>query len=251
MKTLKIEYLPLSELTPYANNAKKHTPEQVEQIKKSIQEFGFNDPIAVWKNNEIIEGHGRFIAGKELGIESVPIIRLDDLSDEGRKAYMLAHNKLTMNTDFDIDLLNEELDGILEYNMADFGFDVLDELITDIEEGESKYTTKVNVPQYEPTGKYVELEDLCDKSKTQELVDEIMASSVPENVKMFLIEAAHRHSKFNYKNIAEYYARADKETQELMEHSALVIIDFEDAIANGYVKLEQSILEQIEGDDDE
>lgn len=118
---LTIEYMPLSELKAYSNNAKIHTAEQIEQIKKSIQEFGMNDPIAIWKNNEIIEGHGRLIACSELGIDQVPVIRLDELSDEQRRAYMLVHNQLTMNTDFDIDLLNMELDDITDINMEDFG----------------------------------------------------------------------------------------------------------------------------------
>lgn len=96
----------------------------MEQIKKSIQEFGFNDPIAVWHDNEIVEGHGRLLAVMEMDeIEKIPVIRLDDLTDEQRKAYMLVHNKLTMNTDFDIDLLNLELDSIVDIDMSDFGFE--------------------------------------------------------------------------------------------------------------------------------
>jgi hypothetical protein len=251
MKDLAIEYINIEEIKPYENNAKIHTPEQIERIKDSIQAWGFNDPIAIWNDGEIIEGHGRYQAAMELGMETVPVIRLDHLDEEGRRAYMLVHNKLTMDTGFDLDILNEEIERILSYNMEDFGFDVLDELLTDTEQEESKYTTKVQVPQYEPTGKIVELEDLCNKAKTESLIEEINESTVPEDVKQFLIEAAHRHSVFNYKNIAEYYARADKETQELMERSALVIIDFDDAIANGYASLEQSILNQIEDDEDD
>ena len=119
---LKIEYVKTEDLKPYANNAKIHTAEQVEQIKKSILEFGMNDPIAVWKDNEIIEGHGRLIACLELGIEEVPIIRLDQLTDEQRRAYMLVHNQLTMNTGFDINVLSMELEDIT-LDMSEFGFD--------------------------------------------------------------------------------------------------------------------------------
>lgn len=122
---LKIEYVKKEDLKPYANNAKIHTAEQVEQIKKSIKEFGFNDPVAVWHDNEVIEGHGRLMAVMDMDdITEVPIIRLDDLSDEERKAYMLVHNKLTMNTDFDSDLLDIELDDILNIDMTDFGFEL-------------------------------------------------------------------------------------------------------------------------------
>lgn len=121
---LKIEYVNKEDLKPYANNAKIHTAEQIEQIKRSIEEFGFNDPIALWKDNEIIEGHGRLLAVMEMDdIKQVPIIRLNDLTDEQRKAYTLVHNKLTMNTNFDFDLLDLELENI-NLDMEQFGFDV-------------------------------------------------------------------------------------------------------------------------------
>ncbi len=138
---LNIEYLPTTELKTYANNAKIHTTEQIEQIKKSIQEFGFNDPIAVWKDNEIIEGHGRLMAALELGIEELPIIRLDNLTDEQRKAYTLVHNKLTMNTDFDFDILNIELDDIVDFDMSEYGFNLEIEEEGPIEAVEDNYET--------------------------------------------------------------------------------------------------------------
>ena len=119
---LRIEYVSKQDLKPYANNAKIHTAEQIEQIKRSIEEFGFNDPVAVWHDNEIIEGHGRLLAVMEMDdIQEVPIIRLDDLTDEERRAYTLIHNKTTMNTGFDVELLEEELAG-LDIDMEEFGF---------------------------------------------------------------------------------------------------------------------------------
>lgn len=95
----------------------------MEQIKKSIREFGFNDPIAVWHDNEIVEGHGRLLAAMQMEeLETVPVIRLDDLTDEQRKAYAIAHNKLTMNTDFDLDALAREIESIETLDLTDFGF---------------------------------------------------------------------------------------------------------------------------------
>lgn len=138
---LKIEYLPLADLKPYVNNAKLHPAEQVEQIKRSITEFGFDDPIAVWGDNTVIEGHGRLIAANELGLETVPVIRLDHLTDEQRKAYALVHNKLTMNSDFDVDTLAAELDGIFDIDMSEFGFDFLDD------EEEPKDITEDEAPE--------------------------------------------------------------------------------------------------------
>lgn len=124
MNKLTIEYLPLEDLKPYANNAKIHTEEQVQQIRKSIEEFGMNDPIAIWKDNEIIEGHGRLLACQQMGMKEVPVIRLDDLTDEQRRAYMNVHNNLTMNTGFDVNILSEELGKIESIDMAQFGFDL-------------------------------------------------------------------------------------------------------------------------------
>ena len=124
MDNLKIEYVDINTLKEYEKNAKLHPQEQIEQIKKSIQEFNMIDPIGVWKDNSIIEGNGRYKACMQLGIKEVPIIRLDHLSDEERKAYTLAHNKLTMNSDFDLDILNDELDDILNIDMSEFGFDL-------------------------------------------------------------------------------------------------------------------------------
>ena len=143
---LKIEYVDIDSIKRYKNNAKLHPREQIEQIKKSIQEFGNNDPIAVW-HNEIVEGHGRYDALKELGEKEIPIIRLDNLTDEQRKAYTLVHNKLTMNSDFDMETLNLELESIIDIDMTDFGFELFNEIEESAEE-DNPYTTKINIPQY-------------------------------------------------------------------------------------------------------
>lgn len=240
MEKLKIEYLDINTIKPYKNNAKQHPREQIEQIKNSIKSFEMIDPIGIWKD-EIVEGHGRLIACKELGYTEVPIIRLDHLSDEERKAYTLAHNKLTMNSDFDIDILNEELDDILNIDMSDFGFDIDILKDTDNIEEENPYTTKINIPQYEIKGEQPEINELIDIEKTNELIKEIDKSNITKEQKEFLIKAAQRHLGFNYSKIAEYYAHQDKEMQELMEKSALVIIDFDDAIKNGYAELKNEI----------
>ena len=134
---LQIELVPITAIKPYENNAKIHTREQIEQIKKSIVEFGNNDPIAIDGEGIIIEGHGRLMALQELGYTEVEVIRLGHLNEEQRKAYTLVHNKLTMNTGFDLDILAEELQAIETINMKDYDFDldIADDLILeDIEE---------------------------------------------------------------------------------------------------------------------
>ena len=113
---MKIEKVKIEEIKLYENNAKLHPEWQVEQIKNSIIEFGFNDPIAIDENNIIIEGHGRYLALKELNYTEVEIIRLDHLTEEQKVAYAIAHNKLTMNTDFDTEKLRMELSKLEESN---------------------------------------------------------------------------------------------------------------------------------------
>lgn len=142
---LKIEYVPKESLKPYLNNAKIHTAEQIEQIKKSIEEFSFNDPIGIYGDNEVVEGHGRLLAVMEMDdVKEVPVIRLDHMSSEERRAYALVHNQLTMNSGFNFDLLQEELDS-LSIDMGDFGFHTasfseqdLSDLFADAPEKESK-----------------------------------------------------------------------------------------------------------------
>lgn len=106
---LKIEYLPLDALIPYEGNARKHAPEDIEQIKESILADGFNDPIGIWKGNIIIEGHGRLLAAKELGMETVPVIRLDHLTDTQRRDYAIRHNRTAELSGWDFTKLEEEL----------------------------------------------------------------------------------------------------------------------------------------------
>ena len=123
---LKVVMVPTDDLVMYDRNAKLHPAEQVDQIAASIEEFNFADPIAAWHDENgdsvIIEGHGRLMAARKLGIEELPVIYLDYLSDEQRRAYGLVHNKLTMNSDFDFELLQNELDMVTSIDMEDFGF---------------------------------------------------------------------------------------------------------------------------------
>lgn len=122
MNNLKVEYVPIDSVKPYEKNAKIHTAEQIEQIKNSINQFGMVDPIGVW-HDTIVEGHGRYIACQELGMDTIPVVKLDHLTDKQRKAYAIAHNKLTMNTNFENELLGEDLKELMdEIDMVDLGF---------------------------------------------------------------------------------------------------------------------------------
>lgn len=106
---------------------------------------------------------------------------------------------------------------------------------------ETRYTTKVETPTYEPKARQPHILELVDRGKCDRLIQKIESSGVSDAEKKFLIEAAHRHSVFWYDKIADYYAHASDEMKSLMEASALVIIDYDDALKNGFVKLQKSI----------
>jgi len=109
---------------------------------------------------------------------------------------------------------------------------------------EQKYSSKIEAPIYEPKNVKPHILELCDKSKTHRIINEIKQSSLSNDEKFFLIDAARRHNVFNYEKIADYYAHSSKEMQTLMERSGLVIIDFDKAIEYGYVKLCEEIKKQ-------
>lgn len=122
---MEITKIKVADIKPYFNNAKLHPQSQIEQIKRSITEFGNNDPIAVDENNVIIEGHGRLLALQELGYDEVECIVLKGLTDDQKNAYRLIHNQLTMNSGWDLEKLEEELKNI-DIDMGDFDFETQD-----------------------------------------------------------------------------------------------------------------------------
>lgn len=146
---MQIEKVKIVDLLEYKNNAKEHPQWQIEQIVESIEKFGFNDPIAIDENNTIIEGHGRLYALQEMGADEVECIRLSHLGENEKKAYILAHNKLTMNTEFDADLLAQELGEIEGIDMSSFGF-LMDPLIEVVEDD---FDDEAAIEQPEPIAK--------------------------------------------------------------------------------------------------
>lgn len=240
---MKVDFIDPAELVPYTKNAKQHPPAQVERIANSIKRFGWQQPIVVDRNRVVIIGHGRLAAAKMLNLEKVPVVYADNLSDEDVKALRLADNK-TNESEWIDSFLSEELAelDIAGIDMSQFGF----ESVGDLDDIANPYTGKVNIPQYDPTGENPPIDQLVDKTKTAELLKEIDESSLPDDEKAFLRLAAQRHLAFNYKKVAEYYANASEEMQELMEKSALVIIDYEDAIAYGYTRLNDTVTEMFD-----
>ena len=175
--------LKLDDLTPYENNAKEHPEEQLDQIRESIQQFGFCDPIAVWgDDNTIVEGHGRYLVLKEMGETEVDCIRLDHLTDEERRAYTLAHNKLTMNSGFDFQILEDELDAINDIDMSYFGFNPPENEPNWFEERE-RYDNEMledESEEYQEFVKKFEAKRTTDDCYTPDLVYNAIADHVAE-----------------------------------------------------------------------
>lgn len=233
---MKVTEMSVKDLKPYAKNTKKHDKTQIANVAESIKQYGFVQPIVIDKDNNIVIGHCRYEAAKKLKLENVPCVCADELTEEQVKALRIVDNK-SNESPWDMDFLADELAEV-DLSMFDFDFG-----LGDNENEENPYTQKIEIPHYEITGEKPSFEEMYDREKENELISEIENSNVSEKEKEFLIEAAHRHCCFNYRNIAEYYAHASAEMQKLMEKSALVIIDYENAIANGYVELSEKIKE--------
>ncbi len=239
----------LEEIQPYENNP-RFNDEAVDAVAASIREFGFKVPIVLDAEGVIVAGHTRWKAAKMLGIETVPCVVADDLTPEQIKAFRLADNKVSELAEWNEEALAKELAGIVDIDMSAFGFDGEDGDLGD-EMLDNPYTTAINIPQYEITGKEPTFAEMLDTGKADELLAEIEQSGVSEDEKAFLIRAAHRHNVFHYGNVAEYYAHASPEMQALMEKSGLVIIDVDDAIANGFANLANTVSGLMnEGDED-
>nr|DAH71998.1 MAG TPA: ParB protein [Caudoviricetes sp.] len=252
---MEIVYKKINELIPYINNARTHDEEQIDQICASINEYGWTNPVLIDEKGMIIAGHGRVEAGKKLDIKEVPCIVLSGLTEAQKKAYIIADNKMALNAGWDEDLLKLELDNLKELDfdleLTGFSTEELDEFFKEDEEEnetlqDNPYTIKTDIPHYEIKGEEPLLEELIDEEKTNKLIEKINQSNISEENKHFLIKSAQRHLTFNYSKIAEFYAHQDKEMQELMEDSALVLIDYKDAIKNGYVKLSKNLEEIFE-----
>jgi DNA modification methylase len=135
----KIEWLSVETLIPYAKNARTHSDEQVAQIAGSIKEFGFNNPVLVDKDNSVIAGHGRLMAARKLGMDKVPVVQLGHMTEAQRKAYVLADNRIALNSGWDTGMLTLELQDLkddIDLSLLGFDPDELDALLNPIEETE-------------------------------------------------------------------------------------------------------------------
>lgn len=250
---------PLDEIHPYADNPKEHPQRQLDKLETRIREEGWNVPIVVdatHEPGEIVKGHARYYTARDrLGLSEVPVVWQDYETEAHKRAARIADNRVA-ESEWDDDLLSVELELIDESDIPpeQTGFDE-DELIEYSEaltpddpdaDSDIKYTDKIKTPVYEPTqDEAPELGECYDTERYEELRAEIEAADVPDEMREFLQLAAQRHVIFDYENIAEFYAHADPETQELMEALTLVIVDYDQAVEQGFVDFADNVLEGV------
>lgn len=249
--------VPIDEVSNHPRNVRQG---DVGAIAESLKEHGQYRPIVVQRSTGyVLAGNHTLKAAKALGWKKVAVTYVE-CDDERALRILLADNRTNDLATYDDGALAELLKELTESETGLAGTmydgDALDQLLSDLaetnftEEGTNAYTQKVAVPQYEIVGEEPSTKELVDLGKTGELIREIDKADLPEDVAEFLRLAAHRHARFNYRKIAEFYPHQPKEIQRLMEQSVLVIIDADDAIANGYATFQKTIDELIEEDRD-
>mgnify|MGYP004465831581 FL=1 len=249
------ERVELSALRENPDNPQTVTEEEFGKLRDSMRRIhGFlrTRPLLVEEDGTIKCGNKRFRALVRNGVLVVPadyVRRLSDYTPEEVREFILQDN--LQRGDWDVDKLLAQYSAD-ELKALGGGFDeLIAEFAAKEAESEFEYSSKIEAPQYNITGDNPELDDLYDTEKADALAKEIDEADVPKKVKAFLKVAAMRHVVFNFRNIAEYYAHADAKVQRLMEKSALVIIDFEDAIRNGFVVVSERMAALRGGDESE
>lgn len=243
--------LELAQMTELQGKLKERTDIDYDKIKLSIIKFGFSFPFFVWRSesenkNYILDGHGRFGTLCKMQkdgyiIPPLPVVYIEADSKVQAKEKLLR--------------LNSQYGHMTKESVLEFASDIelnFDEIalptgvISFDDDGEEKYTKKVASPVYEPTeAEPPKVDELYNAEKAERLQEQIKSAELPEDVKQFLTLASYRFVKFDFTKIAEYYAHIENsEEKELFELLALVIIDYDKAIENGFVEM-QSELEKL------
>ena len=236
-----------ADLKQDSHNYRKHSDTNKARIKKSIDEAGLGRSVVIDADGVLVAGNGvQQVIDKDTpvrvvetdGTELVVVKRTDlHTDDPRRKTLALADNATADDVEWDYEAI--EADGWDEATAGEWGVEWPKGAI-------NNYSRKIEIPTYEPVEGVVELSELTDKSKYEQLCNEIEAAEIDSDIADFLKMAATRHIVFDYARIGDYYANASPEVQDLMERSALVIIDFAKAVENGFVKLTQELTEMCE-----
>ncbi len=247
----------INEVKPHPRNVRQG---DVGAISESLRLHGQYRPITYQKSTgRILAGNHTWKAAKALGWTEINASAIE-CDDEQALRILLIDNRTSDLADYD----TAELAAILQELEATSGKldgtgydgDALDEIMKDVasqkemEDQLNAYTQIIRVPQYEIVGEQPPIHELFDNSKYLDLVQEINKSKIPDDIKEFLRLAATRHIVFTYSKIAEFYPHQNNKVQELMERSVLVIIDSDDAIANGYATFAKTMTDLLRQDDE-
>lgn len=228
-------------------NYRKHSEQNKKRIRKSLTECGAGRSVLVDKDGCLIAGNGVYEQAEKMGIKTriietdgteLVVVRRTDIrtDDPKRKTLALADNATSDSVEWDMETLQADFD---VDDLSDWGISLGGV-------GCNNYSRKIAAPIYEPTMDVSPMvSDCVNTDKYDQLIVEIERAKISEDDKRLLKLAAARHIVFDYKNIAERYVHSDKVVQQLMENSALVIIDFDKAIENGFIKMTKRLQETI------
>ena len=222
------------------NNPRIIKNDKFKKLVKSIKEFPEMlalRPIVVDEDMIVLGGNMRLKASKDAGLKEVWGEIAKGLTEEQKKEFIVKDN--VGFGEWEWDMLANEWDSV---QLAEWGLDVWenkDDIVED--EPEEMLSKNIKAPHYEPKNDKPTLSELLNTNKADKLIDKIKSLNLSEEETLFLSHAALRHTVFNYEKIADYYAHSNKEVQELMEESALVVIDLDDAIKNNFVTLTEKI----------
>lgn len=226
MQNLKIEYIKIEKLTPYKNNSKIHTKEQIKHIVNSIEKFGFNDPLGICgENNLVLEGNGRIEAAKLLKMGILPCVRLDHLNEDEQRAYVITHNALNLETGFDEKAQLQELESLQKkFDMSQFGLPTFDQSelkILDMQDDYyidflSRHKQKLVRNQFQIVGKYgiplirrqeIDLEkiDLINFNNTKLKKDKNNYKTVQFFTHDYKFDYVYSHPELAIEKLKQYY----------------------------------------------
>lgn len=248
---------PIEWFRPQDRNARLHPESNLKAIMASLKQFGQCKNVVAVKDGMLVAGSGTYEAARRLGWEELAAVVFPD--EATARAYALADNKtgdLSIWDEANLALdIRAEIERAGDELLRDIGFSNEEmarltgaSLVGSADEPgkDQKYTHKIVIPTYEPKGEKPDVAELVDTKKTDELLAEIGAAKLPPEVAVFLRHAAQRHTVFNFRKIADFYAHSGPDVQRLFEKSALVIIDFNQAVENGFVRLSRLIEDLIE-----
>jgi hypothetical protein len=255
-RNIKHQTIDIDSIQPHPKNVRQG---DIGAISESLKAHGQYRPIVVDKRtNQILAGNHTWKAAKSLGWSQIAVGFIETKDDDDATRILLADNRTTDLASYDDAGLANLLKDLAEteegLDGTGFDGDALDELLADIENQNrlqdefQKYTQTLKAPQYEIVGEKPQISELADFTKYNQLVDQIKKLEPDTEISNFLNFAAARHIVFNYQKIAEYYPHQTPQTQKLMEQSALVIIDANDAIANGYAVFATTMKELLDSE---